>query len=285
MTLLLPAELSPREQTQKSPTRRAKRDFSVCSRIGLGPARRRPPRCICGTCRRAGGRTASTRPPRRPARATGRRCCSGRATPPTPSPSTRPRVAVGHGPLGAHLRAELVERAGAAGAGRGGRGRPALRGRTTGPWAGCCAARRCDHGVDAGRRVDVPLQQPRCAAGARPGRRGLLHPARVRKRQQPLVVGRGGRRGRLRLPRQDAAGLSGAAGIHRGIRGRGEPPAGPSAARCGVAARGDGRLRGVVSAARRAVAVGRPAVHRRIAARQHRRIGVGLQRVRQADRR
>ena len=36
MTLLLPGETFSAEQTQKSATRRAKRDFSVCSRVGLG---------------------------------------------------------------------------------------------------------------------------------------------------------------------------------------------------------------------------------------------------------
>ena len=67
--------------------------------------------------------------------------------------------------------------------------------------------------------------------------------------------------------------------------GGGAPPGGSAAARRGLSARGDGRLGWVVSAARRGVAVERPAVHRRIAARQHRRIGLGLQRVRPADRR
>ena len=49
--------------------------------------------------------------------------------------------------------------------------------------------------------------------------------------------------------------------------------------------RGDGRLGRVVSAPRRGMAVERAAVHRRIAARQHHRIGLGLQRDRPADRR
>ena len=66
-----------------------------------------------------------------------------------------------------------------------------------------------------------------------PGRGRLLHAACVRKGQQPLVVGRGGCRGRLRLSGQDAAGIPGAAGIHRGVPGGGESPVGSAAARCG----------------------------------------------------
>ena len=90
----------------------------------------------------------------------------------------------------------------------------------------------------------------------------------------------------LRLPGQDAAGVPGAAGIRRGVCWW------RAIARCvarlldlAAAGRGGGRVRRLVSAARRAVAGGLAAVHRRLAARQHRRIGIGLQRVRPADRR
>ena len=134
-------------------------------------------------------------------------------------------------------------------------------------------------------RADVPLQQSRLAAGARPGRGCLLHTARLRKGQQPLVVGRGRRRGGHRLSGQDAAGLPGVAGIPRRVHRGGQSPASPPLARCGLPCRGDGRVGRVVSASRRIVAVGLAAVHRWIATRQHRRIDVGLQRHRPADRR
>ena len=65
----------------------------------------------------------------------------------------------------------------------------------------------------------------------------------------------------------------------------GHRPVGRRLLDAGCLRRGDGRLGRVVSAPRRGVAVERPAVHRRIAARQHRRIGLGLQRDRPADRR
>ena len=193
------------------------------------------------------------------------------------------RVAVDHGHLGAHLRAEPVERTCAAGARRCGRGRHPLRRRPAGQRTRRRAARRFDHGADAGRRADVPVQQPRRAPGSDARRRRLLHAAGMRKRQQPLVVGRGGCGGRLRLPGQDVAGLPGATGIHRGISVVGKSSAGPAAAGYRHSGRGDGRRRRLVPLARRSVAVRRPAVHRGIPARQHHRTGVGLQRIRPAD--
>ena len=66
--------------------------------------------------------------------------------------------------------------------------------RVSGP-AGGAAGRRGPR-ADSGRRADVPLQQSRRAAGAAAGRGRLLRAARLRKGQQPLVVGRRGRGGR-----------------------------------------------------------------------------------------
>ena len=131
-------------------------------------------------------------------------------------------VVVGNGRLGAHFRVEPVERACAAGARRCGGGRsrstPRVR-RVSGPGAALLAA--AVMALTPGRRVDVPVQQPGRVTGARACRRRLLHAACVREGQQPLVVGRGRGRGRLRLSGQDAAGLAGVAGIHRGVPGDG----------------------------------------------------------------
>ena len=163
---------------------------------------------------------------------------------------------------------------------------PALRRRPPGQRTGCGAAGRRGVRADAGRRADVPVQQSRRAAGADAGRRRVLRAARVRKGQQPLVVGRGGCRGGIRLPGQDAAGVPGAAGIRRRLSGR------RATARCGGG--------WPACSARRSRPWWCPAgwylllvelwpsvaaaVHRRLAARQHHRTGVGLQRVRPADR-
>ncbi len=64
----------------------------------------------------------------------------------------------------------------------------------------------------------------------------------------------------------------------------GSRPLSSSAPRRRESGRGDGRRSRLVPRARRGVAVRRPTVHRRIPARQHRRTGFGLQRVRPADR-
>ena len=89
------------------------------------------------------------------------------------------------------LRLQRVHHAAAAGADGRRRGRaavPTVR-RTSGP--GRRPDRRAGAGADAGRDADVPLQQPRRAAGAAAGRRGVLHGARDRRR--PAAERRGWR--------------------------------------------------------------------------------------------
>ena len=66
----------------------------------------------------------------------------------------------------------------------------------------------------AGRRADVPLQQPGRAADAAAGRRRLRHGARRRERTHALA--RGSRRAdRRRFQHQDAAGVPRGAGVRR----------------------------------------------------------------------
>ena len=91
-----------------------------------------------------------------------------------------PAVAVGHGPVGPHLRPELVVDPGAAGAGGRRRGRAALRRGQAGGDADRGSAGRGDPGHHAGRDADVPLQQPGRAARAADDRRGLRDGARRR---------------------------------------------------------------------------------------------------------
>ena len=60
--------------------------------------------------------------------------------------------------------------------------------RVSGPGAGLLAG--IVFSADAGRRADVPVQQPGRAAGADAGRGRVLRAASLRKGQQPLVVDR-----------------------------------------------------------------------------------------------
>ncbi len=104
------------------------------------------------------------------------------------------------------------------------------------------------------------------------------------RERQPVVDGRGGRGGRLRFPRQDAAGGPGVAELRFGVPGVRRRAAAHPAAAVRRGGRRVRRVRRLVPAAGRAVAVVLASVHRRISARQHRRIGLGVQRVGPAHR-
>lgn len=69
-----------------------------------------------------------------------------------------------------------------------------------------------------GRRADVPVQQPGRDARAAHDRHGLLRDPRPGGRPDE-VAGLGGRRGRPRLPRQDAPGFPDPAAAGRAVRG------------------------------------------------------------------
>ena len=157
-----------------------------------------------------------------------------------------PGVAVGHGAVRAGLRAELLERAGAPGAGRRGlRGRPVRHGETL-VRPGRRAAGRRGARADPGGRADVPVQQPGRAAGPAADRGGLRRDAGHRVRPDP-VAGSGRRADRLRLPGQDAAGVPGPAAVRAGLpggRAAAARPAGPAAAGRRRRGGGCGRLVG-----------------------------------------
>ena len=133
------------------------------------------PACsTCGTWPRPAGPTPSTPRPCRPARRTGRRSSSARSDSGQRDHRRQAaRLAVGDGALGPDLRLLVVEHARAAGAdGRRRRG-AALGDGPPGRGSRRRAARRRRARADAGRRADVPVQQPRRAAGAAHGRRRL----------------------------------------------------------------------------------------------------------------
>ena len=90
-----------------------------------------------------------------------------------------PAVAVGDGAVGAHLRRELAGASSCPQAldGVASVGVPLRRGAAV-VLAGRRPARRRRAGAHAGRRADVPLQQPGRAAGAAPDDRRLRHGAR-----------------------------------------------------------------------------------------------------------
>ena len=77
-----------------------------------------------------------------------------------------PRVVVGHGAVGARLRRELVEHPRTAGARRRRRGRHPLRHGQALVLAGAALLAGAVFALHAGGRADVPVQQPRRAAGA-----------------------------------------------------------------------------------------------------------------------
>ena len=74
------------------------------------------------------------------------------------------------------------------------------------------APRRRRAGADAGRRAHVPVRQPRRAARAAARRGRVRAGARARGGLDPLAAARR-RPGRVRLPRQDAAGVPRRAGV------------------------------------------------------------------------
>ena len=81
------------------------------------------------------------------------------------------------------------------------------------------AAGRCDPRPDPGGGADVPLQQPRCAAGLPDDGGGVPHPAGGREGER-APAGRCRCADRLRVPDEDAAGLPGAAGLRPGVPDR-----------------------------------------------------------------
>ena len=87
----------------------------------------------------------------------------------------------------------------------------------------------------AGRRADVPVQQPRRAARAAAGRRARTPTVRAIETASTRWLRLGRRARRLRLPHQDAAGAARRAGVRAGLPGRRADAAAPadrSAARC-----------------------------------------------------
>ena len=173
------------------------------------------------------------------------------------------RRALGDGAVGAGLRPVDVEHSGAAGADGGGDGRAALRRGPAGGRAGRGAARGRGDGAHAGRGADVPVQQPGRAARAAHGGRRLRRGAGGRARGHALAAARGRADG-ARVPHQDRPGVPGAARPGAGLPVGGPDravAAGPAAARRGRRDGGRGR---VVVRRGRAVARGRPALHRRV---------------------
>ena len=143
--------------------------------------------------------------------------------------------------------------------------------------------RRRRHGPHPGRHADVPVQQPRLAAGAGHGARRLHHHPGPRVGPDP--VARPDRSAaRAGFPDQDAAGIPGAAGLRARLPGGGPAPARPAdLAAAGRRCRAAGR-RGLVGGARHADPGRRPPLHRRLHQQQHSAADVRLQRVRPARR-
>ncbi|MBK9723680.1 MAG: hypothetical protein IPO89_01155 [Actinomycetales bacterium] len=191
---------------------------------------------------------------------------------------------MGHGPVGASVRAQLLRDPHAAGAhgrrlGRGGlRQRQAVlrrRGRV---------ARRCRPRPDPSRRADVPVQQPGRPAHPAHGAGRLGHPDGHREGVLAVVPRRRAAH-RLRLPRQDAPGAPRRARLrprvpHRLPRHPARPP--ESSRRRG---RRHGPRGGLVDRHRRAHPRLGPPVHRRFPDQLHPRADPRLQRPRPAQRR
>ena len=163
------------------------------------------------------------------------------------------RLAVGDGAFRAHLRCQLLEHPGAASAGRRGRGRVAVRHHPALVRPCGRPARRRGDGAHPGGRADVPLQQPRCTAGAADGRCRLHHHTGDRGREDE-VVGVGRRLHRLRVPHQDAAGLHRRAGARTRLLDRRPPSVGQAHLAAAAGWGGDDRRSRVVGGHRRAVA-------------------------------
>ncbi len=128
-------------------------------------------------------------------------------------------VALGHGDLGAHLRCELVERPRTAGAGGRRRGRDLVRDGQAVVLADGGTDRGRGVRVDPGRGAHVPVQQSRRAARA-PARRRRVHDDPSPRRRPHALARRHRRAGRIRLPRQGAAGVPGAARVRDRVPAR-----------------------------------------------------------------
>ena len=157
----------------------------------LGAARRDRPCSTSGVSARPAGPTRSTRPRCRPARRAGRRSSSARPTPPTSSPSTsRPAslwvMELSARIFGVNSWSILVPQAleGVAAVG--------VLYATVRRWfrPGAALHRRRGDGAHAGRRVDVPVQQPRRAARPAADARRLRDGPRARSRPHPLARAR-----------------------------------------------------------------------------------------------
>ena len=226
-----------------------------------------------GASARRAGPTPSTRRRSRPARRAGRRSSSARSTPPTSSPSTSRRRRCGSMALSARLFGVnawsiLVPQALD---GRRHR-RRAVRHRAPLVLGRRRAARRRGAGAHAGRRADVPVQQPRRAARAAADGRRLRRAAGARDGQH-AVAGRS-------PARSSASGSS-----PRCCRRSSSLPAfglvyllagadvvlAARLARPGRSALAHDRRRRLVGRHRRAVAGRQPPVHRRLAEQQRAR--------------
>ncbi len=190
---------------------------------------------------------------------------------------------MGDGAVGPCLRPELLERAGPPGPGGRGVGRPAVRDGAPVVRAGRGAAGRGGAGADAGRRADVPVQQPGRAPGAADDGGGLRDGAGHRVRPDPVAAA-GRDPARPGLPDQDAAGVPGRAGVRAGLPDRrAAPAADPRLAAAGRPGRPD-RGRGLVGGRGDADSRGQPALRGRLNERQHPGAHPGLQRPRPAGR-
>ena len=153
----------------------------------------RSPRCsTCGASAPPAGPTLLRRRGAGRARRAGRRCSSARSTPSNSITVDKPPASLWVMALSArHLRLQRVEHARAAGARGRRRGRRCCT-RRSGAWfgPGRRPARRRGAGAHAGRGADVPLQQPRRAAGAAAGRRRAYAMTRALEHGRHALAGR-----------------------------------------------------------------------------------------------
>ena len=187
-------------------------------------------------------------------------------------------LAVGDGPVRAGVRAELLVDPGARGAGRGGRGRAALRERAALVRTRGRPARRRGHGAHPGRGPDVPVQQSGCPARAAARRRGLRHHPRDRDGQHQVARPRRCVR-RVRLPDQDAAGVAGRARVRAGVPGRRAHRVGATDPPTAHRRRRHGRLGRLVDRDRATHPRLGATLHRRFTDQQRSRACPGLQRI------
>src|SRR5438034_6638478 len=180
------------------------------------------------------------------------------------------------------FRLQRLERARAAGTGRRRDGCDRLSRRPPLLWAGCWAPRRRGRRADPGCRPDVPIQQPRCIAGATHYRSHLRHAPRHRKWPDALA-GAGRRANWVRIPGQGTAGLHHHPGPGRRLSHRrsavDRPPHRPGARRRG---RRDREL-GLVGRRGRADAERIATLHRRLAEQRPDQLDLRIQRFRPAD--